>query len=94
MLIIIIKKPILNMSIYSAEHFRPLFTGIGPVIPKEVHEKLGYNKFTTEEYLASSGADKLNSLWNSVVETEGTEGQWPGVKLAGIFVESMAPTFD
>ena len=81
------------MSIYSAEHFSSIFTGIGPVIPKDIHEKIGYNKFTTKEYLDSSAASKLASLWSSVVETEGTEGSWPGIKLAGIFIESMDPTF-
>ena len=81
------------MSIYSSNTISPLFTGIGPVIPKEVHDKIGYNKFTTEEYLASSGAEKLGALWNSIVETEGSEGAWPGVKLAGIFIEPMNPTF-
>ena len=41
----------------------------------------------------SSAKDKLNTLWARITKSD-KSASWPGLKLAGIFVESMNPTFD
>ncbi len=49
--------------------------------------------FSGQTYEAQSRGEKLNQLWNEITK-DNTPGQFPpGIKLAGIFVESMDPTF-
>ena len=49
--------------------------------------------FSASSYLASSATSKMNSLWSEVT-ADSNPGEFPSkLGLAGIFVESMEPTF-
>lgn len=49
--------------------------------------------FYTREYLSQSSNSKAKTMWQSINEDK-TPAKWPGIKLAGIFIESMAPSFE
>merc|ERR1712166_1095558 len=51
------------------------------------------NSFNSASYKASSSASKLSSIWDNI-NANHSSAAWPGLKLAGIFIESMNPTFD
>jgi len=50
--------------------------------------------FSSDDYMAKSAADKMSAIWAEVEATKDKSGEFPGAKLAGIFIESMNPTFD
>ena len=52
------------------------------------------NYFNSNEFKESSASEKMLELWKAVTATQSKSGSWPGIKQIGIFVESMAPTFE
>ena len=48
--------------------------------------------YWSAEYLSMTAQDKQADLWTEVI-ADTTSGSFPGIKLPGIFVESMEPTF-
>ena len=49
--------------------------------------------FYSSGYKASSATSKMSQIWSSI-NANHSSASWPGLKLAGIFIESMNPTFD
>jgi hypothetical protein len=49
--------------------------------------------FNGKAYESLSREEKLNNLWTAITKDNST-GSFPGVKIAGIFLESMNPSFD
>jgi len=49
--------------------------------------------FSSGDYMSKKAEDKKNEIWSQVMSSKDSSGSFPGAKLAGIFVESMEPTF-
>jgi hypothetical protein len=49
--------------------------------------------FYSSQYKGLSASQKMAEIWSNINANHATAA-WPGVKLAGIFVEGMSPTFD
>ena len=49
--------------------------------------------FYSSGYKSSSASAKMSSIWGNI-NANHSSASWPGLKLAGIFIESMNPTFD
>ena len=55
----------------------------------------GYQDVHSEEYLSLSAAEKSDRLWENIFSDGTTPGPWTTEEQsAGIFIESMDPTFD
>ena len=54
---------------------------------------LSQQAFNGKDYEALGREQKQNNLWNAITK-DNSSGTFPGVKIAGIFLESMQPTFD
>lgn len=50
--------------------------------------------YGSSSYIAKSAVQKQKELWSEISATAGKKGSWPGLTLAGIFVEDMEPTFN
>jgi len=50
-------------------------------------------QFYSSSYKAASASSKMGQIWTSI-NANHSPASWPGLLLAGIFIESMNPTFD